>query len=222
MAGAALAEVDLAGLRPEIVAEWERHRDVLLRDEMPSLGEGPLTGYFLPEMTTLADYLPPDALVIVDEPGAVRLAVNQLAAQAEELREAFTTGGELPHNTRVPYLGWEAVRERLAARSRLEIGAWEETPDDDNERFVADVLGFGSAPAFGGRMDRAIEAIRAATLPPIPLRVVIATDQDARLRELLSDADLYPMARTNAPKNTGTGKNSGRFCGPDTASRGVD
>jgi len=219
MAGEALADVALAGLRPEIVAEWERHRDALLQGEVPSIGDGPLAGYFLPEMTTLADYLPPDALVIVDEPGAVRLAVNQLAAQAEELRDGFVAGGELPRNIRVPYLGWEAVRGRLAARPRLEIGAWEETPEDDGERFVADVLGFGSAPAFGGRMDRAIEAIRAAIggeqnakdAASMPLRVVIATDQDARLRELLSDADLYPLARTNAPRNTGKGKGNEPF-----------
>jgi len=194
----ALREVNLEGLRPEIIAEWQRNMETLERGEMPPLGDGPLISYFLPEMQTLVDALPPDALVIVDEPGAVRLAVNQLVAQAEELRDQFIAGGELPRNVRVPYLGWDAVRERFARFARLELGQWEETHGVENEVFAADVLGFGSAPGFGGRLDNALEAIRAATLPPQPMRVLIATDQDARLRELLADADLFPVSRTNA------------------------
>ena len=64
-----------------------------------------------------------DALVIVDEPGAVRLAATQLTAQAEELRAQFVQGGELPRNIRVPYLPWDAVQARIrvagAPRNRL-------------------------------------------------------------------------------------------------------
>ncbi len=138
----ALRELDLTGLRPEIIAEWQRTTDTLARGEMPPLGDGPLAPYFLPEMHTLIDALPPDALVIVDEPGAVRLAVNQLAAQAEELRDQFIAGGELPRNVRVPYLGWDGVRERLARHPRLELGQWEETSGVESETFTADVLGF--------------------------------------------------------------------------------
>jgi len=199
----ALRDLDLTGLRPEIIAEWQRTTETLARGEMPSLGDGPLAPYFLPEMGTLIDALPLDALVIVDEPGAVRLAVNQLAAQAEELRDQFIAGGELPRNVRVPYLGWDGVRERLARHPRLELGQWEETPGAESETFAADVLGFGPAPAFGGRLDQAVEAIRRATQPPQPMRVLIATDQEARLRELLADADLFPISRMTAPPRTG-------------------
>ena len=51
---------------------------------------------------------------------------------------------------------------------------------------------------FGGRLDQAVEAIRAAS--QAGERVVIATNQDQRLRELLLESDLYPMARTNPPR----------------------
>lgn len=196
-ARAALAEIDLTGLRPEIIAEWQRNLATLDRGDVPVLADGPLTPYFLPEMASLVDVLPDNALVILDEPGAVRLAVTQLTAQAEELCAQFTDGGELPRAIRRPYLDWDAVRGRLATRARLTIGAWDESPGADNETLSSDVLGFSPAPGFGGRLDRAVEAINTATLGGT--RVVIATDQDQRLRELLNDADLAPIGRTNPP-----------------------
>jgi transcription-repair coupling factor (superfamily II helicase) len=196
-ARAALADLDLTGLRPEIVAEWERYLATLDRGEVPPLGDGPLTPYFLPEMATLLDLLPPDALVIVDEPGAVQLAGRQVQAQAEELRAQFVQGGELPRNLHVPYLPWDGVAARLGGRVRLDLGAREEMPGAADEQLAADALGFTPAPAFGGRLDQAVEVIRAASLDGT--RVVIATTQDQRMRELLLEADLYPMHRTTAP-----------------------
>ncbi|MGI8855028.1 MAG: transcription-repair coupling factor, partial [Thermomicrobiales bacterium] len=195
---AALDDIDLTDLRPEIIAEWGRHRAALSRGDVPMLGDGPLTPYFLPEMASLLDVLPPDALVIVDEPGAVQLAATQLTAQAEELRAQFVQGGELPRNIRVPYLPWDQVIARVRSRTHLEIGSWEETRGTDEDTLGRDALGFVPAPAFGGRLDQAVEAIRAASLTGE--RVVIATNQDQRLRELLLESDLYPMARTNPPR----------------------
>jgi transcription-repair coupling factor (superfamily II helicase) len=198
VAAAALKDIDLNGLRPEIIAEWERHRALLDRGEVPPLGDGPLIPYFLPEMTTLLDALPEDALVIVDEPGAVRLAGSQLATQAEELRMQFVQGGELPGNIRTPYLPWGTVQERIRARTHLDVGSSEETPGTEDERLALGSLGFDPAPMFGGRLDQAIEAIRSASVAGE--RVVIATNQDQRLRELLLENDLYPMTRTNRPR----------------------
>ncbi|MHB8644785.1 MAG: transcription-repair coupling factor [Thermomicrobiales bacterium] len=194
-AATALADIDLDGLRPEIIAEWGRHRATLARGDVPPLGDGPLIPYFLPEMATLLDALPDDTLIIVDEPGAVRLAGTQLAAQAEELRAQFVQGGELPPNIRTPYLTWDAVQERIRARTHLNIGSSEETPGIGDEQFIPISLGFDPAPMFGGRLDQAMEAIRAAST--VGERVVIATNQDQRMRELLLEADLYPMTRTN-------------------------
>ncbi len=192
-----LRDLDLAGLRPEIIAEWERNLATLESGDVPALAEGPLTPYFLPEMRTIIDALPPDAVVILDEPGAVRLAVGQLTAQAEELCEQFTQGGELPRTLLQPYLGWDTLRERFATRARLDIGADDETPDTDGETLAGDVLGFGAAPGFGGRLDRLVDVVREAT--GRGTRIVIATEQDERLREVLTDADLYPATRTNPP-----------------------
>ena len=202
-ARAALEEVDLHDLRPEILAEWERYRATLERGDVPALGDGPLTSYVLPEMATLLDALPDDAVVVVDEPGAVRLAATQVAAQAEELREQFVQGGELPRNIRTPYLPWDAIEGRLRGRVRLDIGAWDDTPGAEDERLTSDDVGFVPAPSFGGRLDQALAVIGAASCGGE--RVVIATNQDQRVRELLLDADLYPMARTAPPRRATDG-----------------
>ncbi len=89
----------------------------------------------------------------------------------------------------------------MRSRMHLEIGSWEETRGTDEDTLGRDALGFVPAPAFGGRLDQAVEAIRAASLTGE--RVVIATNQDQRLRELLLESDLYPMARTNPPRPAG-------------------
>src|SRR5581483_6018044 len=100
-------------------------------------------------------------------------------------------------NIGVPYLPWDDVVDRLNNRTRLDLGAWEQMPGAADEQLAADALGFTPAPAFGGRLDQAVDVIRTASLAGT--RVVIATTQDQRMRELLLDADLYPMHRTSAP-----------------------
>ncbi len=127
--------------------------------------------------SSLFDYLPAGALLVVDGPDELRAFCRELHRQAEDLRSAQVGRGELPADFPRPYLQpEEAVRRWSGARPRLELVDWPSRPDG---------LGFGwvEAAGFGGRVERALAA--AADLGRRGETVVIASLQRERLAELL-------------------------------------
>src|SRR5215211_5850581 len=120
-AGAELRGLNLDGLRPEVRAEWFRTVEMLESGQTPPSLDLFAT-YLVDRPTTLADYLPPDSLVIVDEPFAVELVASQLERQACELRDAFIANGELPAGLRSPIAPWSRVRNSLNAHRVLSLG----------------------------------------------------------------------------------------------------
>src|SRR4051794_8397663 len=80
-----LQAIDASTLRPEVEQEWRRMLTIIERGEAPPAPDL-LAPYFSERPASLLDYLPAEAIVVFDEPGAVRLAAEQVEAQAEELR----------------------------------------------------------------------------------------------------------------------------------------
>ena len=116
-----LRALDASSLRPEVRAEWERSLALLAGSETPPF-QDLLTPYFAESPAGLPDYLGPDTLVVFDEAGAVRLAAEQVATQAEELRFGFEASGELPRGLRRPYQTFEEIERCLAPLAQLELG----------------------------------------------------------------------------------------------------
>ena len=108
--------------RPEVEEEWLRlvrhveHRDIQTGLEL-------LTPFLLEHPGSLLDYLPGDHLLVFIEPSSVRLSIEQLEAQSEELRDALESAGELPEGLRRPYLTWSNVANRLASTRQIAFGS---------------------------------------------------------------------------------------------------
>jgi transcription-repair coupling factor (superfamily II helicase) len=169
------------------------------------------------------DHLGPETLLVVDEPGEVAAAAEFLWEQAAERRRDLVAAGDLPEEWPGAYVGPRAWQDRLLGARTLEL-TWEPGP----------AVGIGGAPAlddpFGWRepvlppgrsagLVRAIERWRAAE--PVP-GIVLASDQAARLAELLGDAGI-PAGVTMAPGApppgavalVGRSLNAGFVGGPD-------
>jgi transcription-repair coupling factor (superfamily II helicase) len=169
------------------------------------------------------DHLGSETLLVVDEPGEVAAAAEFLWEQAAERRRDLVAAGELPGAWPSAYVEPRAWKARLLGARTLEL-TWESGP----------VEGIGGAPAlddpFGWRepvlppgrsagLARAIERWRAAD--PVP-GIVLASDQAARLAELLGEAGI-PAGVTMAPGApppgavalVGRSLNSGFAGGPD-------
>ena len=180
-----LADLDTSRLRREVADEWRRMLDQMAVGVTP-----PSVDLFAPYLVdracTLLDYLAAGSLVLLDEPAAIALAANQLQAQAAELESAFVANGELPPGLRCPIADWHDVQRRLATHPRVEIGLDETATDAD-----AVSLGtFAEAPAYAGRMARAVEDVGERLQDG--WRVLVATDQVDRLTELFEEQDIFP------------------------------
>jgi transcription-repair coupling factor (superfamily II helicase) len=133
---------------------------------------------------TLLDYLPSDLLVIVVDPGGIWDALAELDAEAAQVRQAEIEGGGLVIDSPLPYLLHPELKARLeGAKRSLTLLRWhaEEGPPYS--------LGFGTAPSYGGQLERFIAATK--DLLRQRRRVIIVSHQAARLAELLAEEGIF-------------------------------
>jgi transcription-repair coupling factor (superfamily II helicase) len=141
------------------------------------------------------DHVPPEALLVLDEPGDLSEAGRFLWRQADERRGELVAAGELPAGWPSSYLPEKDWRRRLAASRTVEL-TWEsELPADGTlaPRSARDIGAFGwrepvLPPGRAGRIAEAVEAWQESGA-----RIVLASDQAPRLAELLGEAD-HPVA----------------------------
>ncbi len=202
-AAANLRSLDSSKLRPEVDEEWQRlirhteHRDLRSGIEL-------LAPYLVEQPASLIDYLPDDHLLVFIEPSSVRLSIEQLEAQSEELREALESAGELPEGMRRTYLNWSEVSERLSATRQISFGGipigWKPSvarPIEEMSMFATEMT------SYGGRLDRVIERVK--ELLAEGWAVIVATEQAQRVSEVLEENEIFPRVRKENLAVTRTG-----------------
>ncbi len=169
-----------AGVRAELEAH---HRD--LAAAMPFPGLEFYLPYFYTGSATLLDYLPPEALIIVDDPQELADAWAGLEEEAVDLRVAAEEAGTLPPDYPLPYVTWDEWSEPLTDRPVLTLGHGEE---GTTSRLTAC---FVPGPHFGGQLKPVLEHIRTALSSSPPGggaggggQVVVVSRQARRLAEL--------------------------------------
>ena len=176
-----LEELDFSRCLPEVRDQWladiERIRSNAYFDGI----EG-FQAYLDPSQPTLLSHLPPDALTVsIDQ----RRSLTQAEQREQELAELVAVEvdrGELPARLHTGLLPISALRGAAAGWRGLDVvrGAEPGTLD----------LGFEPVDAYAGRIDPFSDRIRTAAREKS--RVLVVTQQEARLRELLEDRDVYP------------------------------
>lgn len=138
-----------------------------------------------PTPASLLDYLPRQALVLMDDASALRDTVIEVEEQAVGLRRDYIKDGELPEDFPVPYLSWDELDDALTTKQVLNLGypidAEVETPTEGS----AFAERFNPQPRFGGRLKQAMEHL--AGVAGRGESVVIVTRQFARLQELWAE-----------------------------------
>ena len=182
-AATALRELDFSGALPEVRDDWladiERVRSGAYFDGI----EG-MQAYLEPLQPTLLDHLPPGALILsLDAMRNLAQAV-QRERELEELVSVEVERGELPARLRTGLVAVAALQQRSLAWPTLEV------IHDEADGSVD--LGFQAVDAYAGRLDALADRVRTAAKSK--QRVLIVTQQEARLRELLEDRDVYAAA----------------------------
>lgn len=134
-------------------------REYLLNEPLPEgLEARALTEFHIPllhpEPAGLLDYLPSDALILIDDLDALREQISELEAQALQLHHENLEAGSLPANYPAPYLSLSELEELLAERTVIELG-----PTLSIEEANAVNGTFRPGPRFGGQLKPMLDQV---------------------------------------------------------------
>ena len=172
--------VDLTGCGPEVRQQFQQELAMLINKQRPAS-----TQFYAPlfNKDSILNYLPQDALVILDEPTNIKLAIDDLDSKANELRTEKIERGELPHNFPRPYFTWQELEPKMKARQYLALTAWGAT--DANQLYR---LNFTPAPSYAGQIPTFIK--KAKPLLRQKHRLILVSHQASRLSELFDEEDI--------------------------------
>ncbi|MBA7595368.1 Transcription-repair-coupling factor [subsurface metagenome] len=192
-----LNQLDLSSCHVEARKKFEEEVAKLLSGEYVDEVE-----FYTPLFSSgnLIDYLPQEAILILDQPLQIEEAVKQLDAEASELRREQTARGELPPNFPLPYLTWDELWARITGiERRLDLWSWQGNWDE-----VQPAITFSSAPSYGGQLTAFLQD--AHEMVGKKRRIVIVSHQARRLSELLEEADIIapPLSDIENPPSPGS------------------
>jgi len=132
--------------------------------------------------STLLDYLPQKALVLIDDISMVASVVNEVEEQALKFREESVAEGILADDFPVPYMTWSELEDSIQTRAWLEMG--HSTSVRVNQLADASDLAtcFSHDERFGGRLKPFMEYL--GGLVDNGEQTIIVSRQSPRLQEL--------------------------------------
>ncbi len=175
-----LKTTDITSLRPEVRTEWLRMIDHMQQGIVPASVDL-FAGYLVPKRSTLLDHLPRKTLLVLDQPGSIDLALDQVQQQADELQRTFVGSGELPALLAIPYQDAGTIRAKLASIPTLMLGAAVEASEESTHALST----LSDPPLYGGDIQELVADVRGKLQRG--WRITIATDQVNRITEVLGD-----------------------------------
>jgi len=133
---------------------------------------------------TVLDYLPADALILVDDLDQFSAVAAEIEEQAVRLRDDSIKEGTLAANFPIPYISWSEIHDTLDRHRWLDMGRSSAAMGDLR-------LGelFTPAERYGGRLKVLMESLAEISHANQP--VTIVSRQTPRLKELWSDVEKY-------------------------------
>jgi transcription-repair coupling factor (superfamily II helicase) len=176
-----LAELDFSRTLVEVRDQWladiERVRSGAYFDGI----EG-FQAYLDPSHPTLMSHLPSNALILSLDSRRSLAQAEQREQELQDLVAVEIDRGELPKGLRPGLVSISSLRQAALGWPRLEVTRGAELGSLD--------LGFEPVDAYAGRIDAFSDRVRMDARAKS--RVLILTQQEPRLRELLEDRDVYP------------------------------
>lgn len=147
-----------------------------------------------PHPTGIIDFLPEDALVLLEDQTAFESAVAEIETRALSSREEMIRSGTLPDTFSRPYLTLEEVQESLRDHQVLDLGI---TSDFQEENSLSDA--FTAGPRFGGQLRPLIEHVVDRILHHET--TIIVSRQAHRLTEVWEQEDTPKEVREQLPQD---------------------
>ncbi len=138
-----------------------------------------------PQPSSLLDFLPSRALVVIDDLSTVESMVAEIEEQAVRLRKESVVEGTLPADFPVPYLTWVELADEFSRLGALELG-YSTVKENAGEAEETLASHFGHDERFGGRLKPFNEYL--GRLVEQNETVVIVSRQRDRLEELWNES----------------------------------
>ena len=156
---------------------------------VPSLAIGPATEQLTPLKDSILSFLPQTSLLVLDEPQSIRQAMDDLDAQASELRSEKIERGELAVDFPRPYFTWKELEPGIREKPCLMLTAWGAGEEEQTHR-----LNFTPAPSYAGQLPAFINKVK--QLLNQKQRLIIVSHQASRLSELFEQEDILASPTT--------------------------
>ncbi len=136
--------------------------------------------------SSLVDFLPKEALVLLDGQEFIEAAANDIEEEATDRRASQIANHALEQNAPIPYLTWSELADSLSQHQMLELG------HTNAEGGSTLSVNFGPGPRFAGRLKEFQYHIETLGNENLPWTVV--SRQAARLKQLWTET--HPDAST--------------------------
>jgi transcription-repair coupling factor (superfamily II helicase) len=166
-------------------------------DPLQGLLSDPYLEFTLPLMNPtpsgLLDFLPEEAIVLVDDRAIFEDAVSEVEEHALTLRRDQVEAGALPDSFPIPYLTLAELNDSLSHGLALDLGSLSSALED--EIILSDA--FHPGPRFGGQLRPLMEHLTNRLYDHHTL--VVVSRQASRLSELWSESDTPRPVRESLP-----------------------
>jgi len=137
----------------------------------------------------LLDYLPSDALLVLDEPNSIERAITDIEDQIRLLRNEKVSSGELPSNFPMPYFSWEDINNKTRNRQNIVFSSLSNVPSDRLYQFD-----FSPALDYAGQLTTFIRKVK--QLVQEKRQIVVVSHQASRLSELFEEEDIIASTQS--------------------------
>ncbi|MFC1950605.1 transcription-repair coupling factor, partial [Chloroflexota bacterium] len=178
--------IDLANCSAEVSQQLQQELAMLLNKQR--LGN---IQFYAPMFNkdSLLNYLPQNALVLLDEPMNIKQALEGLEAKASESRIKKIERGELPHNFPQPHFTWKELEPKIKERQHLTLTAWGTIDTDQLYQ-----LNFTPTPNYTGHIPAFIKKVKQILRQKH--RLILISHQASRLSELLDEEGIIALPVT--------------------------
>ncbi len=185
-----LGRLDLSRCISEVREQFQQEL-AMLRD-----GQRPTNMLFYAALfnrDSILSYLPPDGLLVLDEPASIKRTIEDLDTETDELRREKLASGELPDNFPPPYFTGEELEAGIKGRHCLRFTSWGVSENEPPYQ-----LNFSPAPGYAGQLPLFIKKVK--QLLKEKKRIIVISQQASRLSELFEEEDVFAPPLTEIPQ----------------------
>jgi transcription-repair coupling factor (superfamily II helicase) len=177
---AGLKDLYLTRCSPEVREQFEQEMTMLTSGQRPAN-----ISFYAPFFNTgnLIDYLPSNALLVMDEEAQIAEELKYVEDQAENLKVQKIEAGELPPNFPRPYFSQEDILSKIKNKTGLTLLSWVGSEDPGLLH-----LNFYPASSYAGQLPVLIT--KSKGLLQQNNRLIYISNQASRLSELLEAEDI--------------------------------